>query len=86
MQRAVVDVALGNAAVLAETVIDGFTHLQDVEVVTLDDDVVGVHPERVAAVLSVHGLDLVVAQDTVLAGVGEAHRELVLGGTSGNVQ
>ena len=86
VQRAVVDVALGDAAVLAEAEVDGLAHLQDVQVVALDDHVVGVHPERVAAVLGVHRLDLVVAEDTVLAGVGETHRELVLGGTAGHVQ
>ena len=86
MQGAVVDVTLGDAAVLAETEVDGFAHLQDVQVVALDDDIVGVHAEGVAAVLGVHRLDLVVAEDTVLAGVGETHGELVLGGTAGHVQ
>ena len=86
MQGAFVDVTLADSAVLSEGEVEGLAESEDVEVVPLYGHVVGVDAERVTAVLGIYGLDLVVSEDTVLPGIGKTHRELVLGGSAGDVQ
>ena len=86
VERALVDVALTDAAVLAVAEVERLTELEDIEVVALDGHVVGVDAEGIAAILRIHRLDLVPAEDTVLARVGKTHRELVVSSTAGHVE
>ena len=76
---------VGDTAVGAVVEVQRLADAENIELVVLDHDVVGVHTEGVALELGVDRIDLVVADDTVLSGVGQTDGVLVVRRAAGHV-
>ena len=85
VQGTVVDVAFSDTAVLAEAEIQRLADLEQIQAVAFDGDVVAVDAEGITAVFGIDRIDLVVAEDTVLAGIGQTHGVPVVRVAAGQV-